>query len=76
MLKLLCRIDGASGLPLSQPDLPVQPHPTCQYVDVVLVRVLMAHGHPRRISLVKTHALHEVSHYGLPLLAAQSLAGR
>lgn len=76
MLKLLGRLDGAAGFPLAQPNFPVQPYPACHDVDVILVRVLVAHCHPRRIGLVKAHALHEVSRHGFPLLGAQALAGR
>jgi hypothetical protein len=76
MLKLLGRLDGAAGFPLAQPHFPVQPYPAGHDVDVILVRVLVAHGHPRRIGLVKAHALHEVSRHGFPLLGAQALTGR
>ena len=76
MLKLLGRLDGAAGFPLAQPHFPVQPYPAGHDVDVILVRVLVAHGHPRRIGLVKAHALHEVSRHGFPLFGAQALTGR
>jgi hypothetical protein len=76
MLKLLGRLDGAAGFPLAQPNFPVQPYPAGHDVDVILVRVLVAHCHPRRIGLVKAHALHEVSRHGFPLLGAQALTGR
>lgn len=75
MLKLLGRLDGAAGFPLAQPNFPVQPYPACHDVDVILVRVLVAHGHPRRIALVKAHALHEVSRHSFPFIGAQALAG-
>lgn len=74
-LKLLGSLDGAAGFPLAQPHFPVQPYPAGHDVNVILVRVLVAHGHPRRIGLVKPHALHEVSRHGFPLLGAQALAG-
>lgn len=76
MLKLLGRLDGAAGFPLAQPHFPVQPYPAGHDVYVIFIRVLVAHGHPRRIGLVKPHALHEVSRHGFPLLGAQALAGR
>jgi hypothetical protein len=76
MLKLLGRFDGAAGFPLAQPHFPVQPYPAGDDVYVILVRVLVAHGHPRRIVLVKPHMLHEVSRHGFPLLGAQALARR
>ncbi len=75
MLKLLGRLDGAAGFPLAQPHFSVQPYTAGNDVNVILVRVLMTHGHPRRIALVKVHALHEVSRYGFPFLCAQALAG-
>ena len=76
MLKLLGRLDGAAGFPLAQPHFPVQPYPAGHDVDVILVRVLVAHGHPRRIGLVKANALHEVSSHGFQILGAQALTGR
>lgn len=75
MLKLLGRLDGAAGFPLAQPHFPVQPYPAGHDVNVILVCVLVAHGHPRRISLGKAHPLHEVSRHGFPFLGAQALAG-
>jgi hypothetical protein len=75
MLKLLGRLDGAAGFPLAQPDLPVQPDPAGHDVNVILVRVLVAHGHPRRMGRVEAHVLHEISRRGFPLLGAQALAG-
>jgi len=74
--KLLGYFNGATGFPLAQPHFPVQPYPAGHDVDVILVRVLVAHGHPRRIGLVKAHALHEVGRHGFPLLGAQALTGR
>lgn len=73
--KLLGRLDGAAGFPLAQPYFPVQPYPAGDDVDVILVRVLVAHGHPRRRVRVKAHTPHEVDRHGFPLLGAQALAG-
>lgn len=75
MLKLLGRLDGAAGLPLAQPDISVQADAASNDVDVILVRVPVAHGHPR-LALVKAHAPHEVGRHGFPFLGGQALARR
>jgi hypothetical protein len=67
--------DRAARFPLSKPYFPGQGNTTCNDVNVILARILVAHGNPRRIGLVETHALHEVSRHGFPLLGAQALAG-
>jgi hypothetical protein len=76
MLELLARLDGPPRFPLTKPYLAIQPDPTRHDVDVIFVCVLVAHGHPRRIALVKTHALHEISRDGFPFLGTQAFAGR
>lgn len=76
VLKRLRRLDGAAGLPLTKPDFAVQPDTTGDDMDVVLVGVLVAHGHPRRGGRIKAHALHEVAGHGFPLVSTQALAGR
>lgn len=76
MLKRLGSLDGAAGFPLAEPHFTVQRYPAGHDVNMILARVLVAHGHPRRIGLVKTHSLHEVSRHGFPLLGAQALTGR
>lgn len=73
LFKRLSRLDGTAGLPLAQPHLPVQPYTAGNDVNVVLVRVVMAYGHPRRIGRVKAQSLHEVPRHGLPLPGAQAL---
>ena len=76
MLKLLGRFDGTAGFPLAQPNFPVQTYTAGHDVYVILVRVVVAHGHPWRIGLVKAHSLHEVRRHGFPFLGAQALTGR
>jgi len=75
MFKFLGCHDRAAGLPLSQPNLAVQPYATGQDVNVILVRVLVAHGHPGRITLIKSHALHEITRHDFPFFSGQALAG-
>jgi hypothetical protein len=57
MFKFLGCLDRTAGLPLSQPNPAIQPYTADQDVNVILVRVLVAYGHPGRTTLIKSHAL-------------------
>ena len=73
-LKGLRGLDGASRFPLAKPDLTIKGNAAGHNVDVVVLCVLVAHGHPRRVGQVEPHALHEIGGHGLPLLAIDMFA--
>lgn len=72
----LRRLNGAARFPLPQPDASVQAYATREEVDVVMLVVLMPHGHPRRVLGVEAHVSQELARHRIPARGFEPLAGR
>lgn len=76
LFQLLRGFDGAARFPLPQPDASVQAYATREEVDVVMLGVLMPHGHPRRVLGIEPHVPQELARHRIPARGFESLAGR